>query len=147
MARIALSLLILSSLLSLAQTNHSTEQQKKDITQFERDVLQANFTCDYDLFRRVEAEEFIFTDPKGNIITRADDLAGEKACKKSDATFDMDDVRVNVYGDTVVFNARLAIHRMKDGQPTTSKSRFTDVLVWRDNRWQIVAGHSSRIAD
>jgi hypothetical protein len=33
----------------------------------------------------------------------------------------------------------------KDGKEVTSQSRFTDVFVWRDRRWQIVAGHSSRI--
>jgi len=27
----------------------------------------------------------------------------------------------------------------------TARSRFTDVFVRRDGRWQIVAGHSSRI--
>jgi preprotein translocase subunit Sec63 len=27
----------------------------------------------------------------------------------------------------------------------TKQTRFTDVFVWRDGRWQIVAGHSSRI--
>jgi hypothetical protein len=29
----------------------------------------------------------------------------------------------------------------------TRRSRFTDVFVWRDRRWQLVAGHSSRIPD
>jgi hypothetical protein len=33
----------------------------------------------------------------------------------------------------------------KDGREVTNQSRFTDVFVRRAGRWQIVAGHSSRI--
>ena len=31
------------------------------------------------------------------------------------------------------------------GADVTKQTRFTDVFVWRDGRWQIAAGHSSRI--
>lgn len=147
MARAFLFVILIGcGLCAWAQTA-SVDQRKKDIEKLEREIVQANFDCNYDLFRRVEAEEFLFTDPKGNVITRADDLAGEKDCRKREATFELSDIHVNVYGDTAVFNARLAIRRMKDGQPITSNSRFTDVLVWRDHRWQLVAGHSSRIGN
>ena len=147
MARAFLFVFLLGCSAALAQSASVAEQRKKDVEQLERDVVQANFECNYDLFRRVEAEEFLFTDAKGNVITRADDLAGEKDCKKREATFELSDVRVNLYGDTAVFNGRLAIHLLKDGQPFTSNSRFTDVLVWRDDRWQLVAGHASRIGN
>jgi len=147
MARAFLFVLSIGFASSAWAQSASLEQRKKDIEQLERDVVQANFDCNYDLFRRVEAEEFLFTDAKGNVITRADDLAGEKDCKKREATFELSDIHLNVYGDTAVFNAQLAIHRMKDGQPITTNSRFTDVLVWREGRWQLVAGHASRIGN
>ena len=35
----------------------------------------------------------------------------------------------------------------KEDKVITRKSRFTDVFVWRDATWQLVAGHSSRIPD
>jgi hypothetical protein len=146
MARAFLFAFLMGCVLAGAQTV-SPDQRKEDVEQLEREVVQANFDCNYDLFRRVEGDEFLFTDPQGNVITRADDLAGEKDCKKREATFELSDIHVNVYGDTAVFNARLAIHRTKEGQPVTTNSRFTDVLVWRDGRWQLVAGHASRIGN
>ena len=79
------------------------------------------------------------------MITKADDMAGAANCKKRDGNFDLDEVRILLNGNTAVVNARTTFHGMKDGQPITSKGRFTDVLVWRDGRWQIVAGHNSRI--
>lgn len=138
--------LILIAAVSAAGQN-SAEQKKKDIIQLEHEIVRANLTCDYELFRQVEATEFIFTTAQGEIITREQDLAGEKDCKKSEAQFELDEMHVNVYGGTAVFNARLTFHRMKDGQPVTSRSRFTDVLVWREDRWQLVAGQSSRIPE
>jgi hypothetical protein len=44
--------------------------------------------------------------------------------------------------------ARVTISgKNKEGKPFTRQSRFTDVFVWRDGRWQIVAGHSSSIPE
>ena len=55
-------------------------------------------------------------------------------------------VRVSVYRDVVVFNARATTTTTNaKGEPVSRRNRFTDVLVWRDRRWQLVAGHSSRI--
>jgi hypothetical protein len=39
----------------------------------------------------------------------------------------------------------LATTTMKaSGERLERTQRFTDVLVWRDGRWHLVAGHSSR---
>ena len=47
----------------------------------EERIGQANFECDYKFFADVEAPEFIFTSAAGNLITRAENLAGEKDCR------------------------------------------------------------------
>ena len=52
--------------------------QRKEITDIEQRIGQANFDCDYKFFAQVEADEFIFTDAAGGITTRSEDLAGEK---------------------------------------------------------------------
>ncbi len=122
------------------------EVLRREITALEERIGQANFDCDYKFFADVEATEFIFTDAAGGLITRAQDLAGEPTCRPSKGTYRLDDVRVAGYGDVVVFNA-LATTSTTDahGKPMVRKHRFTDVLVRRDGRWQLVAGHSSRL--
>jgi ketosteroid isomerase-like protein len=124
----------------------SADQTKHDLVELEKQIGHANFSCDYKFFARVEAEEFIFTDSTGGVTTREQDLAGEKDCRKSDFTFDLDETRVFVYGNVGVVNARATISGTnKEGKPFTHRSRFTDTFLWRDNRWQLVAGHSSNI--
>ena len=121
---------------------------KDELIRIEHEIGRANLQCDYHYFERIEAEEFIFTDASGNVSNKRQDMAGEKDCHKSDATYDLDDMDVRLYPASAVVTGRVTIARKdKDGKVITRKSRFTDVFVWRDATWQLVAGHSSRIAE
>ncbi len=126
----------------------SSDEIKRDLIELEKNIGRANFTCDYAFFSRVEADELIFTEPNGSVITKQEDLAGEKDCHKSDTTFDLDDTKVQLYGNVAVVTAHVTLTgKDKEGKPFTRHSRFTDVFVWRDGRWQLVAGQSTNIPD
>jgi ketosteroid isomerase-like protein len=126
----------------------SADEIKQGLIQIEREIGQANFNCDYKYFARVEADEFLFTDATGSVTTKTDDLAGEKDCHKFAGTYDLDQTQVRTYGTTAVVTARVTISgKNKEGNAFLRRSRFTDVFVWRDGRWQLVAGHSSKIPD
>ncbi len=119
---------------------------KEELIVIEREIGRANLNCDYQYFDRVEAEEFIFTDASGSISDKKQDMAGEKDCRKTEGTYDVDDAEVRIYGQAAVVTGRVTINaKNKEGVAVTRRSRFTDVFVWRDDRWQLVAGHSSRI--
>jgi Domain of unknown function (DUF4440) len=124
------------------------ERTKNDLMQLERDIGKANIENDYAFFDRVEAEEFIFTDAGGGLTTKKQDLEGLKQPANPDvklAAYDVDEMRVMLYDKTAVVTGRVTTKRMVKGAPVTGQSRFTDVFVWRQGHWQIVAGHSSRI--
>jgi ketosteroid isomerase-like protein len=137
------------SLLAQDKTPPGTPGEiKNTLLQIEREIGRANLDCDYRYFDRVEAEEFIFTDSAGGVTSKKEDLAGEKDCHKSDGTYDVDETDVRLYGDTAVVTGRVTITRKnKEDKLLVRRSRFTDVFVWRDKRWQLVAGHSSRIPE
>jgi hypothetical protein len=148
---LAIALLMLAG--SLFAQKQSTPpgtpgQIKDELIRIEHEIGRANLECDFRYFERIEAEEFIFTDASGNVSNKRQDMAGEKDCRKSDAQYDVDDTDVRLYPTSAVVTGRVTITRKdKDGKLITRKSRFTDVFVWRDSTWQIVAGHSSRIAE
>ncbi len=109
-------------------------------------IGQANFDCDYAYFRAVEATEFIYTDSSGGITTRDEDLAGEATCVRRRGTFALSEERIMLYDSTAVYNAvATSTTKADDGSSRTRRWRFTDVLIWREGRWQLVAGHSSLI--
>jgi hypothetical protein len=123
-------------------------QIKDELIRIEHEIGRANLECDFHYFERIEAEEFIFTDASGNVSNKRQDLAGEKDCRKSDAQYDIDDTDVRLYPTSAVVTGRVTITRKdKEGKLITRKSRFTDVFVWRDATWQLVAGHSLRIPE
>jgi ketosteroid isomerase-like protein len=148
---LAIALLMLAG--SLFAQKQSTPpgtpgQIKDELIRIEHEIGRANLECDVRYFERIEAEEFIFTDASGNVSNKRQDLAGEKDCGKTDAQYDIDDTDVRLYPTSAVVTGRITITRKdKEGKVIARKSRFTDVFVWRDATWQLVAGHSSRIPD
>lgn len=133
-------------------TNKPTKKPSKvetELMQLERDIGEANIKRDKAFFARTEADEFIFTDSGGGMTTKAQDLAGldEPEGEMKLVSYVVDEMKVFDYGKTAVVLGRVTTtYRGKDRE-VTSKSRFTDVFVKRDGRWQIVAGHSSRIRE
>ena len=144
---------ILAAALALMCVSASASAQSRDSTvvrrqllEIEQQIARANRECDYRYFDRIEAEEFIFTDARGGLTTKKEDLAGEKECRKNEFSQSFDEVVVQPHGDWAVLSARSTTNFVdRDGHPGTRLNRFTDVFVWRDGRWQLVAGHSSRL--
>ena len=130
------------------KAHNKEERAREELMQLEREIGKANVNRDHAFFERVEADEFIFTDSGGGMTTKKEDVDSVKAPANPDArllSYEVDDMKVMLYGRTAVVTGRSTLKGINKGQEWTSQSRFTDVFVWRDNRWQIVAGHSSRI--
>jgi len=113
----------------------------------EQAIGDANVRRDKAFFERVEAEEFIFTGSGGAVSTRKEDLAElETPATATLLSYVADSMIVRRYRETaVVWGRATTTTRLKDGSTVTRRSRFTDVFIWRDTRWQLVAGHSSAI--
>lgn len=148
----ALVLLILGAAISAqSQTTTNARQSKTQIElmQLEREIGAANIRRDKAFFERIEADEFIFTDSGGGLTTRTEDVASldKPAGDFKLVSYVVDEMKVFVYGKTAVVTGRTTtVSRGKDRE-ITNKSRFTDVFVRRGGRWQIVAGHASRIRE
>ena len=154
MKRIMITALLVGASLSFAVSQtvnkkmSKEERTRADLMQLERDIGKANINSDYAFFDRVEAEEFIFTDAGGGVTNKKQDLGGLKQPPNPDVklvAYDVDEMNVLLYDKTAVVTGRVTTKRLVKGKEVISQSRFTDVFVWRQGRWQIVAGHSSRI--
>ena len=98
MKNVALGTLLLASLASFAQKPaKSGNAVHKQLLDIEQKIALANNECDYAYFRQIEAKEFIFTDSAGHVVTRDEDLAGEKDCKKTEYRHDFDELRLLEY--------------------------------------------------
>lgn len=91
------------------------------------------------------AADWSVTHITGAVITKAEAL---QMCKTSAAPivrFDIDDVRVRLFGDTAVVTGRSKV-AVGGGSPVDITLRFTDVFIRRKGRWQVVASHATRVA-
>lgn len=131
------------------KTNAKQTKIEAELMQIERDIGQANIRRDKAFFERIEADEFIFTDSGGGITTKAEDVASldKPAGEFKLISYEVDEMKVSVYGNTAVVTGRTTTVLRGKEREITNKSRFTDVFVKRDGRWQLVAGHSSRIRE
>ena len=155
MRRTLVLLVLLLVPCALAVAQQPGKKSKKELKieqalmQLERDIGDANVRRDKAFFERIEADEFLFTDAGGGLTTKQEDVASldGPAGEFRLVAYVPDEMRVYIYDDTAVVFGRVTTKSRsgKDGREVTNQSRFTDVFVWRDGRWQIVAGHSSRI--
>ena len=89
------------------------------------------------------AEEFEDADPSGKLTDRAATL-GHVPDRKT-VHNELSELRAHVHGE-VGYIRGLATATDPQGK-IVARVRFTDVYVYRDGRWQCVAGHESLLGD
>jgi len=97
---------------------------------------------------RVLADEYLYTNEKGETKNKAEDVAGYKEVRKSKIeSVETTDQKVRVVGNNVAIET--GTFRVKgtdkDGKPFDETERYTSTWVWRDMRWQIASDHTSTL--
>ena len=134
-------LAIVACRFSLAQT-----PAQQEVLQFERDSCKAFLYADVAALERVLTPDFTLTVSNGEVSTRADEINELRSGKVHYDVFENYDMLARLYGDSVaVVLGKTRVKGTADGKPFDRIVQFTDTLVKRDGRWQLAAGHVSRI--
>ena len=140
------SLFPLLLLCSLAHGAGCPTGQRKDraaLVQLEQVWLRAAEQHDLVALGCILADEFEEAGFDGSLIGRPAMLAS--AAKPSTVHFELSDLHAQVYGNFAYVRG-LGGTRSDDGK-FHAKNRFTDIFVYRDGRWQCVAGHESHLPE
>jgi ketosteroid isomerase-like protein len=121
----------------------SAEQELKQLTDQSIAALKGK---DATALERIWADELIFTNPRGDVQTKAQRLADIQSGATRFDSLETRDLAVRVYGDTAVMNGLTTVKGQYSGQETSGQYRVTQVLVRRGGRWQIVALQMTPIA-
>jgi Domain of unknown function (DUF4440) len=143
-----IKLTILLGLLAILATQSSLAQTdaEKDVLQFERDACQAFLDADPAALERVLTADFTLTLSNGEVSTRADEINDLRNGKVHYDVFENYDMKARLYGDnTAVVLGKTRVKGTAEGKPFDRVVQFTDTLIKRDRRWQLVAGHVSRL--
>jgi len=132
---------VLACRFSVAQT-----PAQQEVLQFERDACKAFLDADVGALERVLMPEFTLTLSSGEVNTRADEINELRSGKVHYDVFENYDMKARVYGDsTAVVLGKTHVKGTADGKPFDRVVQFTDTLIKRDGRWQLAAGHVSRL--
>ncbi|MEM7251427.1 MAG: nuclear transport factor 2 family protein [Pseudomonadota bacterium] len=107
--------------------------------------LDALMRADTEALAQVVGEDMVFVGPDGGEITRPEVVASLKAGDLRIEKMDCFDISTRLYGEVGIL-AYSADARTSDGTHTyEGQVRCTTVYVWRDEGWQMVSQHQSRM--
>jgi len=134
-------LISLAGQLVLAQSG-----AEKEVLQFERDACKPFLDADAAGLERVLTSDFTLTLSNGDVSTRANEIDELRSGKIHYEVFENFDMKARLYGEnTAIVVGKTRVKGMSEGKPFDRVLQFTDTLVKRDNRWQLAAGHVSRL--
>ena len=140
-AMLIVLVVILVSRFSVTQT-----PAEQEVLQFERDACKAFLDADVAALEGVLTPNFTLTLSSGEVNTRADEINELRSKKVHYDVFENYDMLVRLYGDDVaVVLGKTRVKGTADGKPFDRVLQFTDTVIKRDGRWQLAAGHVSRI--
>ena len=140
MRLLAVVLLLLAPALAWAQTPVTLEQADTAWNQL-------RLKGDAQTLAPLLADDWLLTHSDGRIQHKADYLQELATRQRRNTRIDNEDVQVRLHGDTAVITGTSVQAAVSDGKPWEGRFRFTRVWVLRDGNWQMVASHSSRVAE
>ncbi|MDP9008252.1 MAG: nuclear transport factor 2 family protein [Pseudomonadota bacterium] len=141
--KIALPLLLLCSLAHGAVCPAGQLKDQATLVRIEHVWLRAAEQHDVAALECILADEFEEADFAGSLIDRSAMLAS--AAKPGSGHTELLDLHAHVYGDFAYVRG-LGVTK-SDDEKVLAKNRFTDIFVYRDGRWQCVAGHESHFPE
>lgn len=139
------TLIVCLSVLTCRLLQAQTPAQQ-EVLQFERDACKAFLDADPSALERVLTPDFTLTLSSGQVSTRADEINELQSKKVHYDVFENYDMLARLYGDnTAVVVGKTRVKGTADDKPFDRVVQFTDTLIKRGGRWQLAAGHVSRI--
>ena len=121
--------------------NTRTSTEEDEVRQMEWEWGVAFERKDLAMLDRLMADEYILTDPLGNVRSKAESLSALETNEVNFESTESDDVKVRINGDTAVVTGRSRFRGRYKGWSMTGQYQYTDVLVKRRGVWQAVGSH------
>ena len=133
-------------LVTLAKIMLAQSAAENEVLRFERDACKAFLDADPAALERVLTPDFTLTLSNGEVSTRANEIDELRSRKVHYDVFENYDMKARVYGDaTAVVIGKTRVKGTSDSKLFDRVVQFTDTLINRDGRWQLAAGHLSRL--
>lgn len=149
----ALALLAVASLATgcAHQSPADPARTEKELLRLHEQWAAARVDGNVAFLERFYGAELRLNQADGSVVHRKDDIELFNRAGKSDQEVikpeyirDVD-MKVSTYGTTAVVTGVENLKGTHKGRSGEMALRFTNVLVWRDERWQLVSHQSTRV--
>ena len=113
----------------------------------EKDRAQAVVKKDTATLEKMTADDYQLIDTNGKMRSKAETMDAIKSGAITIQSNDVDDLKVQVYGNAAVVTGRSSPKGTIDGKDISGPIRFTRVYVKRNGTWQSVLFQQTRIAE
>jgi ketosteroid isomerase-like protein len=141
---LVLASIVLSPTATLAQA--SQESDVRELQRLETVWNTAHEQGDPAALEALWADDLEVAVPKMPVMTKAEVLNFARSGRMKFLHYTTTETRVRVYGDAAVVTGRLQRTRVLNGKELVDDWRFTKVYVRREQKWRVVAFHTSDAA-
>jgi ketosteroid isomerase-like protein len=124
----------------------SVEETVQQVLKSEDLQNQALLKNDANLLGSMCADELAWTNASGVLLSKTQMLADLQSGKQKNETIEHQDVRLHVYGTTVVVTGLSTSTYRYNGKSFVGSRRFTNVWIKQGGRWMLIVHHVSAIA-
>lgn len=117
---------------------------KEDVLRVEREWSEAFKNRDKDALSRILADDFVYTDDEGRVSDKAQYIEAAVNVIRVQS-YSVGDVAVRLAGEAAVVTGRWSGKLTVRGGDASGDFRYTDTLVRRGGRWQVLASQDTRI--
>ena len=154
MKRLSLQMLAVALLASLAfaqakgqkpKPTAPSQRAEQELINLEQEWTNAYVHGDGAALERIEAADYVYTDPKGQVSGKAQDIADVKSGAYKLQSFTPENMKVHLFGDTAVVTGHGLQKGTYKGKDTSGTYAYTDTFIKRGGRWQAVASQFTKI--
>ena len=129
-----------------AEKNTSAmSKSEQEVRKVQSDRLNALATGDISKLDQILGNDFISISPQGKLQTKADVVKDLKSGALKVSLIEPIELTVRVYENTAVINYLTSTKYVDNGKNFDTQIRATSVYVKRDDRWQLISQHMSRV--
>jgi len=130
-----------------SEAPHDRKLMEQQVLKMGQDYTQMIKNQDAAAIERILADEYLFTNERGKVKNKTEDLASYKTSPSKFEIFEISDQKVRVIGNNAAVETGTVRFKGtgKDGKPFDGSERYTTTWVWRGGRWQIAADHTSTV--
>ncbi len=137
---------MLTLVLIATATLLSCKSKEKPDTGAEQELLRLNnlydsalIHLDTGVLKRLYADELVYTNPDGNLLTREQQINSITTSEMKWDTGKSEDVKIKVFGTAAVMTGSFQAKGNYRGNPVTINERYTAVWIKKDDGWKMVA--------